>query len=184
MGKQVTRLNEAQLHKVIEEATIRILRENKCNEGWIKNMFGETVEREYTPDECIRLADMYMAIERQIRNGRCSVKWSNGESFHLSGSIDNGSVEWYTDDIIVNQNNGNTPSIDSEHASIYLSCTGINGGDGEFHLQDIDTYDYSNESGFGSIWEYCEQKYGHEPMSLINMLGGGGRLPYFVLNSK
>ena len=43
MGKQVTRLNEAQLHKVIEEATIRILRENKCNEGWIKNMFGATV---------------------------------------------------------------------------------------------------------------------------------------------
>ena len=46
MGKQVTRLNEAQLHKVIEEATIRILRENKCNEGWINNMFGATVMTE------------------------------------------------------------------------------------------------------------------------------------------
>ena len=46
MGKQVTRLNEAQLHKVIEEATIRILRENKCSDGWIKNMFGATAVTE------------------------------------------------------------------------------------------------------------------------------------------
>ena len=62
MGKQVTRLNEAQLHKVIEEATIRILRENKCNEGWIKNMFGATAvteERlnEVTSDVLRRAAD-------------------------------------------------------------------------------------------------------------------------------
>ena len=152
--------------------------------GFKKGTFVETVEREYTPEECIRLADMYMAIERQIMNGRCAVKWSNGESFHLSGRINNGSVEWYTDDIVVNQNNGNTPSIDSEHASIYLSGTGINGGDGEFHLQDIDIYDYSNESDFGSIWEYCEQKYGHEPETLINMIGGGGVLPDYILDSK
>ena len=62
MGKQVTRLNEAQLHKVIEEATIRILRENKCNEGWIKNMFGATVItedriNEVTSDVLRRAAD-------------------------------------------------------------------------------------------------------------------------------
>lgn len=159
--KQTIKLNESQLRHIIRKS--------------IQNTLRESFQNDFSSDECLKMCDIWMQIQFAIEEGKCNVHVNNG-SFYLYGTLGE-NINWRTDDISLNPYDKYSPSIYSENATIYVN-------DKEIYMGDYDIYDFTDEDlAFKNIWEYCEKKYGEPWKMVINMIGGGGTFPNYILDA-